>query len=132
MSTRLLLLKPCQPAQRKEVLLLPFRGRKQFIFYIVRYGLMAAATLFIYFRLFHTFIITFIQYSHSYPFAEASSFSSVLVSLRGKNLPGVPSRDLNSGLPADLRSFSCNFFFWAGICGSILFAIFIYIWSIFN
>ncbi len=27
-----------------------------------------------------------------------SPFSSLLVSLRGKNLPGVPSRDLNSGL----------------------------------
>ncbi len=27
------------------------------------------------------------------------SFSTLHVSLRGKNLPGVPSRDLNSGLP---------------------------------
>jgi hypothetical protein len=50
------------------------------------------------FCLFHTFIITVIQYIHSYAFAEAY-FLSLPYSLRGKNLPVVPSRHLNSGLP---------------------------------
>ncbi len=36
---------------------------------------------------------------HSYPFAEASLLFFIACSFRGKNLPGVPSRDLNSGLP---------------------------------
>ncbi len=41
-----------------------------FLFYINK--VWWAATLFYSFYLFHTFIITFIQYVHSYPFTEAS------------------------------------------------------------
>jgi hypothetical protein len=51
------------------------------------------------FCLFHKFIITFYinTFFHIHS-PRPLSFSSLLVTLRGKNLPGVPSRDLNSGL----------------------------------
>jgi hypothetical protein len=53
---------------------------------------------FVFFSYIHNHMHT--VYIHSYPFAEASLlFFIAFVSLRGKNFPGVPSRDLNSGLP---------------------------------
>jgi hypothetical protein len=50
---------------------------------------------------FHAFTITFIQYILSSPFAEASLhlYSLLKLLLRGINLPGVRSRETNSGLP---------------------------------
>jgi hypothetical protein len=52
----------------------------------------------------HTFIVTFIQFNHPTSFTEASSIFFIASSLRGKNLPGVPSRVLNSGLTAGQRT----------------------------
>ena len=40
------------------------------------------------FCLFHTFIITFIQYIHSFPFARLLSFSSLLARSEGKTFQG--------------------------------------------
>ncbi len=49
-------------------------GIVDFYFFSTFKGLVAVATLFIYFCLLqsHTFIITFVQYTHPSPFAEAS------------------------------------------------------------
>jgi hypothetical protein len=44
----------------------------------------------------HTFITTFVLHSH-YIRRDLSPF--IALSLSGKNLPGVPSREFNSGLP---------------------------------
>jgi hypothetical protein len=50
----------------------------------------------------HTFIVAFIQYNH--PFSSISSIFFIASSLIVRNLPGVPSRDLNSGaLPTEPR-----------------------------
>ena len=56
---------------------------------------------FVYFSYFITYIhsITFIQYIYPSPFAEASLHFFIACMLSGKDLPVVPSRDLNSGLP---------------------------------
>ncbi len=43
--------------------------------------------------------ITFIQNIHPSPFAEDPLHLLIAGQLSGKNLPGVPSQDLNSGLP---------------------------------
>jgi hypothetical protein len=63
-------------------------------------GLVAVATLFIYFVFTITYIHNYISTIHSSISSRRglSPFSSLL-SLSGKNLPGVPSRELNSGLP---------------------------------
>jgi hypothetical protein len=42
--------------------------------------------------------ITFILYIHPSPFAEVSHHLLIAGRLSGKNLPGVPSRQSNSGL----------------------------------
>jgi hypothetical protein len=59
------------------------------------------ATLFVYFSYFITYIhsITFIHYIYPSPFAEASLHFLIACKLSGKNLPVVPSRESNSGLP---------------------------------
>jgi hypothetical protein len=45
----------------------------------------------------HTFIITFGQYTHPSPFTILSPFSSLL-SVSGRNHPGVPSPELGSAV----------------------------------
>jgi hypothetical protein len=57
--------------------------------------------LFIFHILLHTYIhlITFFQYIYPSPFAEASLHIVIACKLSGKNLPVVPSRESNSGLP---------------------------------
>jgi hypothetical protein len=65
--------------------------------------LVAVATLFIYFVIFNAcipnHIHTMIPYIHPSPFAEASLHFLIALVLSGENLPVVPSRELNSGLP---------------------------------
>ncbi len=67
-------------------------------------GLVAVATLFIYFVFFNTcipnHIHTMIPYIHPSPFAEASLHFLIALVLSGENLPVVPSRESNSGLPS--------------------------------
>jgi hypothetical protein len=46
----------------------------------------------------HSF--TFLQYIHPSSFAEVSLHLLIAGQLSGKNLPGVPSRESNSGLPS--------------------------------
>ncbi len=53
--------------------------------------------LFSYFFNIHTFIQS--QYIHPLPFAEASLHFFIACMLSGDNLPVVPSRESNSGLP---------------------------------
>ncbi len=43
--------------------------------------------------------ITFMQYIHPSSFAEVSLHLHIACHLSGKKLPGVPSRESNSGLP---------------------------------
>jgi hypothetical protein len=73
-------------------------------------GLVAGCHSFCLFFIFyniHTFIhpITFILYIYPSPFAGASLHFFIACELSGKNLPVVPSRESNSGLPA-VRIFS--------------------------
>jgi hypothetical protein len=67
-------------------------------------GLVAGGHSFCLFFVFyniHTFIhrITFILYIYPSPFAGASLHFFIACELSGKNLPVVPSRESNSGLP---------------------------------
>jgi hypothetical protein len=59
------------------------------------------ATLLVYFSYIITYIhsITFIQYIYPLPFAEVSLHLLIACKLSEKNLPGVSSRESNSGLP---------------------------------
>jgi hypothetical protein len=60
------------------------------------------ATLFVYFDIYisqYIHSITFIQYIHPSPFAEVPLHLLIAGLLSGKNLPWVPSPELNSRLP---------------------------------
>ncbi len=59
------------------------------------------ATLLVYFSYFTTYIhsITIIQYIYPSPFTEVSLHLLIAWKLSRKNLPVVPSRESNSGLP---------------------------------
>ena len=67
-------------------------------------GLVAVATLFIYFVIFNTcipnHIHTMISYIHPSPFAGASLHFLIALVLSGEKPPVVPSRESNSGLPS--------------------------------
>jgi hypothetical protein len=75
-----------------------------FFFFFFFKGLVAGChsfcLLFIFYNI-HTYIhsITFIQYIYPSPFAEASLHFFIACLLSGKDLPVVPSRESNSGLP---------------------------------
>jgi hypothetical protein len=68
-----------------------------------RFGGMMPLFLFYFFEILQNIqsihSITFIQYIHPSPFAEVPLHFLIASQLSGKNLPGVPSRESNSGLP---------------------------------
>ncbi len=72
---------------------------------IIFKGLVARCHSFCLFFIFyniHTYIhpITFIQYIYPSPFAEASLHLLIAFKLSGEDIPVVPSRESNSGLPS--------------------------------
>jgi hypothetical protein len=68
-----------------------------FVVFLRFKGLVAVATLFIYFVFFNTCIPNHIPYIHPYPFTDASLH--FLIPIEPLNLPVVSSRESNSGLP---------------------------------
>ncbi len=77
-----------------------FRSGKMYIFIFLRFGDRLPLFLFI-FHIFITYIHSFnhIQYIYPSPFAVVFFHILIACKLRGKNLPGVPSWESNSGLP---------------------------------